>query len=68
MLKHSAYAHNLERLEAALASGRFEGRVLTDEDKRALKAEIDAEKVIWKSQRGTGIFWRIEDYFATPTW
>ncbi len=36
--------NNLERLEAALASGRFEGRVLTDEDKRALKAEIDAEK------------------------
>jgi len=36
--------NNVERLESALAAGRLEGRSLSDEDKAALKAEIDAEK------------------------
>ena len=36
--------NNIERLESALAAGRLEGRSLSDADKAALKAEIDAEK------------------------
>jgi len=36
--------NNVERLETAYAAGRLEGRTLSDVDKAALKAEIDAEK------------------------
>ena len=36
--------NSIESLEVALESGRLEGRGLTEDDKVALKAEIDAEK------------------------
>src|SRR5690606_11499871 len=36
--------NTIERLEVSLASGRLEGRTLSDEDKAALKAEINTEK------------------------
>ena len=36
--------NNVERLEVAYKAGRLEGRTLSDDDKAALKAEIDAEK------------------------
>ena len=36
--------NNVEALENAYASGRLEGRTLSDEDKVALKAEIDTAK------------------------
>lgn len=37
--------NNLERLETSLATGRHEGRGMTEEDKVKFKAEYDAEKV-----------------------
>lgn len=36
--------NHIDLLERSYAEGRFEGRALSDEDKVALKAEIDAEK------------------------
>jgi len=36
--------NSLEQLENAYAAGRFEGRSLSEQDKVALKAEIDAQK------------------------
>ena len=36
--------NSIDHLEAALASGRLEGRGLTEEDKVSLQAEIDAER------------------------
>ena len=36
--------NNLEQLEKAYAAGRLEGRSLSEQDKVALKAEIDAQK------------------------
>ena len=41
--------NGVERLETALAAGRLEGRSLNEEDKKALQAEIDAEKDIIKN-------------------
>ena len=40
---------NVEQLEKAYQAGRLEGRTLTDEDKAALKAEIEKEKAAIKN-------------------
>jgi len=53
--------NSIERLEIALESGRLEGRGLSDDDKVALKAEIDAEKAAMeKSPAANAYFGALE--------
>ena len=53
--------NSIERLEIALESGRLEGRGLSEDDKVALKAEIDAEKAAMeKSPAANAYFGALE--------
>ncbi len=53
--------NSIELLEAALASGRLEGRGLTEEDKVSLRAEIDTEKTrLQESPKAQAYFGALE--------